>query len=179
MSDSKGSPRSHRDAVRRGLVYGLYHVALNHKITINAAGAAVGFGSLLVDDIPKGFWDFRMASCALKFTKQDANLIATWSGSYGFGTIATADLTLATTEVNLIPSPAGAGAVIGPATAGVITAARVSNNVAPAAPFDNSSGSLAIFLNMTANAADITDSSAAVVLVQGFLELVGGFLVLP
>lgn len=178
MSDSKGSPRSHRDAVRRGLVYGLYHVALNHKITINAAGAAVGFGSLLIDDIPKGIWDLRYSSCALKFTKLDANLIATWSGTYGFGTTATADLTLATTEIGIIGS-AGAGVAIGPAVAGVFSAARATQAPTQSPPYDNSSGSLAIFLNMTANAADITDSSAAVVLVQGFLELVGGFLVLP
>lgn len=171
-----GTPLSDRIAIRKGQIYGTYDVNINHLITLNAAGAAVGFGSLAIDDIPKGIWDFRFASCSLKFTKQDANLIATWSGTYGFGTTATADLTLATTEVNLIGS-AGAGAAIGPAVAGVISAARVTNQTP--AVLDNSSGALAIFLNMTANAADITDSSAAVVRVQGFLRLVGGFLVLP
>lgn len=169
---AKGLPLSHKDAVRKGLIYGLYRVQVNANVSIAAAGAAIGFGSLAIDDIPKGVFDLRAATAAFKFTKLDGNLIATWSGNWSIGSALNVDTSLTSTDQDIIPSTA-----IGPATAGVITGARVTMSTPAVIP--NLAGASLLALNMLANAADITDSTTAVVKVQGFLDLQCGFLVLP
>lgn len=100
----------------------------------------------------------------LTFIKQDANMIATWSGNYSLGSTASADANLG--------APAGdfdllASVGIGPAVAGVI----VDTERTVVAPF----GKLwlttdKINLNMSVVDASITDSTTAVIRVFGFID---------
>ncbi len=139
------------------------------NVTVNAAAAAagVGFGTVVIGDLPEGNVLFIGGVSYLQFLTADADIGATWTGSYGVGTTPDADGSLATTEINLIGSSsiAAATAKLSPVTRGV-SAADASE------VFDNTDGALEINLNFVVTAADIGDASAADFTVNGYVQLV-------
>lgn len=155
-----------RKAVRDGLVTGKYRVEIpNRDILVSAAGAAIGFGALPLDDFPAGkrivFHGIRFS---LGFQRMDTNLIATWSGDWSLGTQPNTDTDLAdATDFDLIAAQA-----IGPANASGLIAAVETVVAGPAARTWASNEE--INLNMIVDAADITDGATARIRVSGFID---------
>lgn len=102
----------------------------------------------------------------LTFIKQDANIIATWSGSYSLGTTASADANLAAPATD---SDILAAQSIGPAVAGVLVAPEAPA-VAPTTFNKLWSTTDKINLNMTVLDASITDSTTGNIRVFGFVD---------
>lgn len=169
---AKGSPYSHQEAVRRGLINGRYRIPVNHLISCVAAGAGVGFGSKILDTLPKGRVTIQQVHFNIKFTKMDTNIITTWSANWGLGTVVDADGTLAAGEVDL--STGAAQMAIGPAVGGVIAGARTIVNAPAGSPFNNDAGTLRVALNMSVAAASITDATTGVIKAEGLVELLLG-----
>jgi hypothetical protein len=162
-----------RQAVREGRAAGLYRVEVNRRnISIVAAGAGIGFGTLVLDDLPKGNVKLDMAAGAFGFEKQDANIIATWSGGWSIGTAPTAAGALTTTESDILN--ASGGLAIGPAVSGNIPGTRQFKSPT-GMPVDNTAGALEINLNMFVAAASITDATTGVIKVTGWLDLIMSF----
>lgn len=104
----------------------------------------------------------------LTFIKQDANIIATWSGNYSIGTTASADANLAApaTDSDIVASQA-----IGPAVAGKLVAPEFDL----VTPFNKIwSTTDTINLNMVVLDASITDSTVGVIKVFGYLDFLLG-----
>jgi hypothetical protein len=158
-----------KKAIRDGLIVGKWRTEVNGRlISVSAAGAAVGFGSLPLDDFPAGKrLNIHGIRANLGFTRMDTNVVATWNGDWSLGSAPTADVTLAGAEVDLIPSTA-----IGPAVAGVIPGVDVQNNT----PILNRAWTAAeeINLNLLVDAADITDGATAVIRVSGYIDFLLG-----
>jgi len=162
---AQGSPYGHLKAVRQGLLSGPYRIQVNHLISTAAAGAGVGIGTKILDTFPKGRITVLSVSANIKFTKMDANLIATWSANWGLGTVADVDGTLSGTDQDLIAVTA-----IGAAVGGVIPGTRIVNTTSQVV--NNDAGTVRINLNLAPAAASITDATAAVVKAEGFVELI-------
>lgn len=139
----------------------------NVTVNVAAAAAGVGFGTVVIGDLPEGNILYLGGVAYLQFLTADADIGATWTGSYGVGTTPDADGSLATTEINLIGSSsiAAATAKLSPVTRGV-SAADASEIM------DNTDNSLEINLNVVVTAADIADASAADFTVNGYVSLV-------
>lgn len=165
----KGLPRSMAHAVP-GTAATLRRITYPVKnVTVNAAAAAagVGFGTVVLGYLPEGNILYLGGVSYLQFLTADADIGATWTGSYGVGTAADADGSLAGTEVNLIGSSsiAAATAKLSPVTRGV-SAADASEVL------DNTASDLELNLNFVVTAADIADASAADFTVNGYVQLV-------
>jgi hypothetical protein len=137
----------------------------NVSITTAAGVAADGFGSAVIGDFPDGNILFVGGISYLQFTTSDADITATWTGSYGIGTTATADNAIATTEEDLITE-----ATLNAATAKVSPYTR--GEKAAVTMFDNTDGSLELNLNLRIADASFTDSQSAVFTATGIVELV-------
>lgn len=89
------------------------------------------------------------------------------SGDYGFGSTATADATIATTDVDLLPSTA----MLDPFVAG-IGRSNVFSKLAAGAEFDGSSTPLSAHLNAIIDDADVGDLSVtpAIALFTGYVR---------
>jgi hypothetical protein len=141
-------------------------------VTVTAAAAGVGFGTVVLAGLPQGNILLRAAVCYLRFQTTDTDVIAAFNGDLSIGTTADADGTLATTEVDIIPSTP-----LGPATARVTAFHRaqsaatghlLTNN---AMLIDNTDGSVKLNLNVLVDAADITDAQNAPLTVDGVVYL--------
>ncbi len=134
---------------------------------ISVAGTSgVGYGSVVIGDLPNGNILFLGAVAYMKFTTADADVQATFDGDYSVGSAPTADGTLSDSEVDIIQSSA-----LGAATAGVSPVARGTNAAAICGTvLDNTDGSLELNLNLLIDDANI--SGAADFTVDGVLELV-------
>jgi len=139
----------------------------NVTVAVSATGAAVGFGTVVLGDLPQGNILFTGAVGYLKLdgSGADANLTADWEGDFSVGSAPDADGSLAGAEVDLLPSTALAAA-----TAEIGVRTRSVN--ATAAMLDNTDGSLEINLNVLIDAADITDDQSVNLTVNGEIELV-------
>lgn len=147
----------------------LRYPIVNQILTVAAAGAGVGFGSLSFG-LPEGFLYLNAATVFCQLATTSANISnATFGGNFGVGTIATVAGALTTTEVNLVPSTALPAAV-----AKVTTGIRGVTLTPPAVANiqDNHSKTMSMFLNVAVNAADITDATSAPLTVNGFIDLV-------
>lgn len=131
-------------------------------VSVTAAGAAVGFGTAVLEGLPEGNIAFfaAVANLLLSGSGSDANLVDDWEGDFSLGTTATTDVTLDSTDVNIVAStPVGpAVAEVSPLTRGVGTGISV---------FDNTDGSLEINLNVLIDAADIVDGQTVALTVTG------------
>lgn len=136
----------------------------NVSVTIGAAAAGPGIGTVVIGDFPKGDIVFVAGVSSLSLSTADTDFTATYDGSYSVGTTADADGTLAGTEVNLIASSTIAAAT-----------ARVSNNNrgsgATPAVFNNTDNSLEVNLNIAIDAADVTDAQSGTFVLNGFVTL--------
>jgi len=136
-------------------------------ITVSATGAAAGFGSTVVADFPEGNILFLGAVAYVAFagSGSDANLSDTWSGDYSMATAPLANAAIDTdAERNVIYTSA-----VGPAGSEVISAVRGEKS--GIAVFDNTDGSLEINLNLTVDAADITDDQSVDITASGVLHI--------
>lgn len=122
-------------------------------VAIQVDGATgVGFGTAVIGDFPQGNILLLGAVSYLRFTKAAAasGIQAAFDGDYSIGTTPTADATLASGDINVVPSTA-----IGAATAGVSPVARGASSAAPAI-LDNTDGSLELNLNLLIDDANIS-----------------------
>lgn len=136
-------------------------------VTVSATGAAAGFGSAVVADFPEGNILFLGAVAYVAFagSGSDANLVDTWNGDYSMATAPLADAAIdADAERNVIYTSA-----IGPAGSEVIS--QVRGEKGGVTVFDNTDGSLEINLNLTIDAADITDDQSVDITASGVLHL--------
>ena len=164
----KGLPRS----LSRGAHQTRQHVSRqvvvveDLTIAVAATGEAVGFGTAVLGDFPEG--NILLLGCTgylkLDGSGADANLTADWEGDFSVGITGTADATLDSTDVNILPSTALAAAT---AEIGVRTR---SVNATPVM-LDNTDGSLEINLSALIDAADITDDQSVDLTVNGELQL--------
>jgi hypothetical protein len=138
---------------------------VNVSLTAAAGVAAAGFGSAVIGDFPEGNILLVGGISYLQFLTADADIIATWSGNYGVGTVPNADVTLTGTDVDLIASAAisAATAKLSPVTRGEGDALNM---------FDNTDGSLELNLNLLVADASFTDSQSATFTVNGYVTLV-------
>lgn len=81
---------------------------------ISVAVGAPGFGSVLIQGLPKGNVQIEEVLANLQFICTDANLTQTFTGNFSIGTAAATSNVLAGNNVNVVPSTA-----ISAATAGV------------------------------------------------------------
>lgn len=161
---AKGLPRSL--ARGKGKTTVRKHLVKVKDVTVNVAAAAsgVGFGTAVIGDLPEGNILLLGAVSYIQATTADADIGATWDGDYSIGSAPDANGTLASGEVDIIPSSA-----FGAATAKASPVARGAN--ATAVMLDNTDGSLELNLNVLVDAADIADASAADFVVNGVVEL--------
>lgn len=163
---AKGLPRSlARGPASAAPVLKQAFVVRGLSVTVAAAGAAVGFGTVVIGDLPEGNILLLGAAGYFSFTSTDADITATWSGDFSVGTTPTADVTLSGTDVDILPSTA-----VGPAVAGASPRTRSVNSTV--AMLDNTDGSLELNLNLLVDAANIVDAASAPFLVTGELTLV-------
>jgi hypothetical protein len=157
-----------KKAIRDGLIVGKYRVEVpGRTISVLGVTTAIGFGALPLDDFPAKRLNIHGIRANLGFQRLDTNVIATWSGDWSLGSTPTADLTLAGTEVDLIPSTA-----IGPAVSGNIPGVDVLVNT----PILNRAWTAGeeINLNLIVDAADIVDGSTAAIKVTGYIDFLLG-----
>lgn len=144
-------------------------VPVRKLITVNAVGAAVGFGFAGLDaKIPKGDFILLGGVAWLRFEESplSANIIDTWEGDFSLGTVGTVDVDLADAgEANILASTA-----LGPATAGVLARARYAIP-GSTTPVNNNALNGALFLNLLIDAASVTDGTTPTVLVSGNISL--------
>ena len=132
-------------------------------ITMSNVGGAVEFGSTPLVGLPIGDFIVMGGVLSLDAIESSANIVNTFNVTTALGTTATADNTLAGTEINLLTA-AAAGAATGSLSP------RIKRVIAAVAtPFDNNNAALAAFLNVTLPDADI--SGAASLRVRGTLRL--------
>mgnify|MGYP000113435964 CR=1 FL=1 len=162
----KGLPRSLSRGDKRKQELVKERIRISGTVSVLAAGAGVGFGTLVIGDFPEGNILFLGAVTNINFsgTGSDANLVDAWNGDFGIGTGPDANGTLTGIEVDIIAS-----AAIGPAAAEIAPVVRAVN--ATQAIFDNTDGSLEINLNVLIDAADIADAATVVLTVTGELLL--------
>ena len=123
-------------------------------LAISVAGTSgVGWGTVVLGDLPEGNILVLGAVSYLKVTSADADITAVFTGNYGVGSTATADATLTGTDVNVLPSTA-----ISAATLGVSPLTRAVSTAAPAV-LDNTDGSLELNLNLIIADAEISGTA--------------------
>lgn len=165
---TKGLPRSLSRGPKATQELIKERLAFSDKtITVSATGAAAGFGSVVVGDFPEGNILFLGAIAYVSFagSGSDANLTATWSGDYSMATAPLADAAIDSDAERNIIYTTGVGA----ATAEVIGLTR-GERTGPFM-FDNTDGSLEINLNLTIDAADITDDQSVDITAAGSVIL--------
>jgi hypothetical protein len=129
-------------------------------VTGNTSGAS--FGSKQLFTFPEG--RINIICCAAYFGTITFNTAAgatgdidgAGSGDYAIGTTATADATIAGTDVNILPSTA----MLDPFVAGV-GRSNVGSVLAAAALFDGTSTATPVFLNVIIDDADVSDLAAS------------------
>jgi len=140
---------------------------IEHTITVDGA-TGVGFGTVVIGDIPEGNIQLLGAVAYVQFTgPTSANLGDTWSGDYGIGTTPASDATITGADINVIPSTA-----VGPAVAEASPRTRgVFDASSPIAVLDNTDGALELNLNLLIDDADIgADGIAVAALGELFLH---------
>jgi len=162
----KGLPRS----LSRGAAQQQDIIKQNFNIrgtvAVTATGAAVGWGTAVIGDLPEGniLLLGAVAYVQLAGSGTDPNLDAAWDGDFSIGTAPTADVTLSGAEVDIIASTA-----TGPATAELSPRVRAVN--ATQVIFDNTDGSLELNLNVLIDAVNIVDGATVNLTTSGVLQL--------
>ena len=160
----KGLPRSMQRANAQAQAVRRQRVPVKALAMTTTGLSGVGYGTVVIGDLPAGNILFLGAASYLQFTKGSAGTAATFDGDYSVGTTATADATLSTTDANLIGS-----AALGAATAGVSPVARGTG--ATAAMLDNTDGSLELNLNLIIDDANVSADAQAFT-VTGYVDLI-------
>lgn len=136
----------------------------SHPVTVaNTTGAS--FGSSKLYDFPAGVIKVLGAVASLGFVWTGEDIAATGSGDFSFGTTATSDATLSSTDVNLVPSTA----MTDPFVAGV--GAATGGHLAAATILDGHTTALDAYLNLIIDDADVADGASDTVLVSGTFRI--------
>lgn len=139
---SRGSPQ------RQDIIKQVVKVK-NGVITVSGA-TGVGFGTLVIGDLPEGNILFLGAVSYFQFTKLAATGVQdTFDGDYGVGSTPASDATITAGDVDI-----AASAALGAATAGA--SPRVRSSGATQAVLDNTDGSLELNLNLLIDDANIS-----------------------
>lgn len=145
-----------------GSDYGMRHSVIEFTkddLVITKSGASNdGYAGLKIATFPKGrIWVHgAVGTISSVDVSGSANIADAGSGDYSFGTTATTDVTLATTEVNLGPS----AALIDPFVTGV-GSANASSVLAAGALFDGSTTAVPIYMNIRFDTGDVTTGDGA------------------
>lgn len=142
------------------------NIPLSFSLTNIDGASGVGWDTAVISDFPEGNVLLLGAVLNLTATEAHANIINTFSGNVSVGTTATADATLATTEVDIIPSTAFGPAVSSSAPVRAVSTASIGGSV-----LDNTDGSLEINVNVTIADASI-DADNTTMSFAGTLSLV-------
>jgi hypothetical protein len=135
----------------------------NTPVTVaNTTGAS--FGGLKLYDFPEGRLNVLGVTANLSFNWAGTGIAAAGSGDFSLGTTITADASLATTEVDLLPS----SAMLDPFVAGVGTG---SGALAAGAQFDGTATAKDLNINIIIDDADVSDADSSVVLVSGTITI--------
>lgn len=136
------------------------------QVTVSATGAAIGFGTLVLDGLPEGNILLLGLVSRIGFSGSgsDANLVDTWEGDYALGTTPIDDATISGADGDLLASTA-----IPAATAEVSPVTRTAN--AAQSIIDNTAGTGEINLNVLVDAADITDDESVVLTLSGEIHI--------
>lgn len=133
----------------------------------NFDGASgVAWDTAVIGDFPEGNVLVLGAVLNLTAVEAHAGILDTFSGNIAVGTTATADSTLATTEVDIIPSTAFGPAVSSSTAVRAVSTASIGGTV-----FDNTDGSLELNMNVTIADASISADNASMTF-TGVLSLV-------
>jgi len=163
----KGLPRSlsRGDPIRQELIKQTFLVR-DGLLTVDGA-TGVGFGSLVIGDLPEGNILFLGAVGYMQFTGPgDAGLVDAFDSDYGVGTTPAGDGTITAGDVDIIQST-----TIAQATAEVTPRTRATHLPADSGEIhDNTDGSLELNLNMLVDDADIS-ADGMVMTVNGELTL--------
>lgn len=139
---------------------------VNTPVTVaNTTGAS--FGSQKLYDFPEGrllILGVTAYFSTIDWSGQDIG--ATGSGDYSLGTTATADATLATTDVDLLPS----SAMLDPFVAGV-GSSNAGTALAASAQFDGTATPKDCYLNVIIDDADVADAASDIVLFTGTIKI--------
>lgn len=124
------------------------------NLPIAVAGTSgVGWGTAVAGDLPAGNILLLGAVAYMQFTSADADVQTAYDGDFSIGTTATADATLSSTDVNVIPSTS-----LGAATAGLSPLVRAASTAAPSI-LDNTDGALELNLNLIIDDANISGTA--------------------
>jgi hypothetical protein len=148
-----------------------YRVPVRNKVVnVAAAGAGVGFGTVVLAGLPQGYLLYAGGVAQLGFSTADTDVVAAFEGQFSIGTTPDADGTLATTEIDLIAATdiTAASRVV----PGTIGHHANSSGASSLQLIDNSAGTAELNLNVTIDAADITDAEDADLTVNGYVDLV-------
>lgn len=162
---AKGYPRGLAHASSNDIPMRRKRVFFDTVVTVNAAGAAVAWGTVNLGSMPEGYLKMVGAVIRTGFDGTDqADLIAAWNGDFSVGSNPTADNDLTDAgEADIIPS-----------TATTVAAAKVSpEKVTPNITdvlIDNTANDKEFNLNVLVDAASITDDGDADIKIQGVLE---------
>lgn len=132
-------------------------------ISLNALALSIvgatgnGFGGVAIAGLPEGNILLLGAVADSMIFTAGANTTATWTGTFGVGSTLNADVTIATTEQNIVPvtTLAAATASVSPTTRAASTASGTI--------LDNTDKSLGVFLNLTIDDASISGTTPVTV----------------
>ena len=158
---SRGDRASNAEILKRS-------IPVDKTVDISATGAAVGFGSVVLEGLPEGHLVVlgTIAKFVFDASGDQADLTNNaWDGDFSLGSTPTADATLSGTDVDIVASTTI------PQAAATSVAGPVSGLNTTSAVLDNSDGSLEINLNVLIDAADIADDSTVTVAVRGTVEI--------
>ena len=145
-------------------------------ITLNVAAVstAVGFGTVVLADLPEGNLLLLGCVASLAFAAgADTSLVDAWDGDFGLGTTAADDATITGADVDILPSSAIKAVA---STKDVATIRVTSTTTEQGAIFDNTANTIDLNLNVVVDADDITDDEDADLAVTGTVSI--AFLIL-
>lgn len=160
---AKGLPRS---LGRNKAALQVKRVPLNHSVTVSATGAAVGFGSVPVIDLPEGNVYVLASVAYVQLATTDTDISADFDGDFALGLAATADADLDDENEGLFISSTALGAATSK-TSPRVRAVGTSGEIV-----DNTAGDLQAHLNVLIDAAKIVDGGSAVFTVTGSVYIV-------
>ena len=151
-------------SIVKGVGHDLVKVTIPVAVSIDSVttGAAIGFGSISLDDLPEGNVIIHGIVADLTFSGPGASddLSDTWDGDWAIGSTPVSDATISVGDEDIITETA-----MGAATAEVSPLQHVAE--IPAGILNNTAADLELNLNLLVDAADQVDDKTVVIDVAG------------
>lgn len=149
---TKGLPRSRRNAAPANVAVKKQAIVMNAVPFTTTGATGVGWGTVVVGDLPQGNILLLGAVGYFQLTSAHASVGATFNATVSLGSAPTADATLNGAEVDILAS-----AALGAATAKVSPLGRLASSASiGGVVLDNTDDSLELNLNVTIPDADIS-----------------------